>query len=64
MRPKISMVNFHARIIGTKSPPKIQPGKDITHLAIKYHAVWLVLDGGRHIILKRYSALVIPISFT
>lgn len=52
MRTKISMVNFHARIIGTKSPLKIQPFKDSTQLAIKWHAVWLVLDGGRHVILN------------
>lgn len=64
MGPKISMVNFHTRTVGTKSPPKIQPGKDITQLAIKWHAVGFVQDGGRQVILKEHSVPVTPISLT
>lgn len=64
MGPNINVVNFHARIVGTKSPPKIQPGKDSTQLAIKWHAVWLVQDGGRQDILKQRSVSVTPISLT
>lgn len=66
MRPKSSMASFHVRIRGTKCPPKIQYNtiQNSTHPAIKQHATGLTQSGGRKVILKEHSVLVVLISFT